>query len=135
MVFVAVYCFSESPNGSNREVFMFSIGSIYQEHYGAQYPLTYKFFLPYEVLLIAVEKFSEDLDEWIYLKQKQDNQFFNAEEVFRYESLKGEVFVSVAFNEDSSQLKIGITYQTLDEKRDNEVLRLVFMAFILHEPN
>ena len=116
MVFVAAYCFSESPNGSTRGVFMFSIESLHQERYGAQYPLTYKFFLPDQVQLITVEKFSENLDEWISLKQKNDNQFFNGKEIFRYDSLKGEVFISAAFNEDSSLLKIGITYQTLDEK-------------------
>ena len=115
MAFVAAYCFSDSTKASVREEFMFSIESLHQERYGTQYPLTYKFSLPNQVKLISVEKFSENLDEWIPLNQKQVNHFFNAEEVFRYDSFKGEVFVSVAFNEGSSQLKIGITHQTINE--------------------
>ena len=121
------YLFPDSEEGSLREVFVFSVESLHQERYGTQYPLTYKFVMPDQVKIVSVGKWSGNLNEWIPVKKKNAQQFFNAAEVFRYEPSTGEIFISVAFNENSSMLSIAITYQTI-----NKQVKLKFVEITPH---
>ena len=97
---------------SEQNVFLISVDPQTHIDYGLSYPVTYVFSIPSGVNNFRSHVKFKQNNDWSQLLEKTSTDFFNGEEVVRFDYTSGKAYVSVAFSEisDSIYIKIDNTF-------------------------
>ena len=93
---------------SEQNSFVISVDAQTHIDYGLSYPLTYVFTMPQNANNLRSHVKFKNNSDWSLLTEKTSSEFFNGEEVVRFDYVNAKAYVSVGFSDLSDSIYIRI---------------------------